>query len=256
MPFQGTKTFQGTKNNPNDPSKNFAPDYVHDPPVERGQTCFFKEELRGLMSSVGPKVRSNEVDFGVGKKATVFKTEDLRLDREHRSHSGRDPGNRHPKDEFMTYSVQANRETNNGYLDRLAQGGNGQHRTQATGGTYGGSTVANVHYQVTEGTRSSKRHGRDLYALEHAARAGEALFVTSPRTNLATVPQGIRQRNGIYQGAGPYAGYEGRANPGNPFHRVLPDGRVPTKCTDIKGEYERYPPDDYRTKRPDHWFRR
>jgi hypothetical protein len=243
--------FRGTRNAPNDSNSYYAD---LPPPYGEGETGFFKKEWNDLMHGLRGKTRNNVVDLGSGKKATVHKTSDLRFDRECTSHSGRVPGNRHPNDEFNKYSVQANRESRNDYLRNLASGGNGQHRAQATEYTYGGSTLANVHYQSS---RQSKLADRDLAAIGRAARTGEGVFVTSPKTNLATVPQERRQRDGQYQGHGPYAGYEGRANPGNPFHNALADGRVPTRCTDRNGTYrEAYPPEDWKKKNPDHWFRR
>ena len=98
------------------------------------------------------------IDNGESPKKTIYKNEDLRYDREKlcQSHG-------HPHDRFQDYSVQANRESDNSYLKRLAKNSNGNHRAPpVTGGptqapTFGDSTITNVNLSTTKRTSVSEK---------------------------------------------------------------------------------------------------
>jgi hypothetical protein len=222
----------------------YAPPYDHGKKVGAGQTWNFRTEWDDFKDGMDRAMQGPfpQVDCDGGPKATVFSTLDIRFDREKSCKS-----NGQPQDKFINYSAQANKESMNSTLSKLAKGANGQHRVPAKDEedecTFGGSTIACVNLQDCQGKRRITpklvRH-----AVDHSAKTGQVLYVTNKEYNETTIPQSLRQRSRIYHDTNPYKDWPDRKNPVNPYHKSTEDGRAPTTVRDPKtGKLvDRYPP--------------
>lgn len=225
----------------------YAPAYDHGILPKGGQAAkhFPKEwaEFKGGLAN-GMSGQYPAIDNGEGPKKTIYKNEDLRYDREKlcQSHG-------HPDDRFQDYSVQANRESDNSYLKRLAKNSNGSHRAPpVTGGptqvpTFGGSTIANVNLQQNA-PLSPKRV---VWAIDHSQSTAQPTYVLNRERN-ELVPAGMRQAGAVYH-SNPYEAWPGRHDPRNPYYGAQGDNKLPpqsqrydpnaTYYTYHNGQYER-----------------
>jgi hypothetical protein len=141
--------------------QRFAPPHPHGRQVPQegyaGAWSRFRQGLFDVMRR--PFSRINHEGY---EKATLYSNGELRYDREYRVESFG-----HPRDNFVSYQVQANLGAGNPTLSRMAARGNGRHRTN--NGGLGGSSIANVMVQQGGGSIPPGRVG---FALEHSYRYG------------------------------------------------------------------------------------
>lgn len=177
----------------------------------------FKGPFKAAVQDVVNQLAGGGINLGIGSERTLYgdgPNKQIRFDRQ-KCLSGT-----HPRNNFVNYQLQANSQATNKALKTLAAHGNGTHKAQ---GGLGGSTIASVNVQTTDGDRRRITPKRLGYGLQHSNKCDESIWILNRQANVDTVPASRRQHNALYH-ENPYSGYtdDATSDPNSPFYKAHP----------------------------------